>query len=375
MNNYKANFNKITKLQDKLDNNDNKMRRLIKLLEMYDKKYQIALKFKRDFPETEQKRLANSLRKYRKAIRIPEDDERSMLQFTKDKFKNTKIQNIRLKEQLAQLQEEFKQLQTHASATKNILETIHIPEFRADLMNMNYEQCFSFTTKLFEKLKRMEFYQETRTDLDMQIEQTKKEIVELTPPLPKFVYKRGKKNSQVSVAPSVEMKGATSYEDAKIKTSMKLIRESLINAKTYPLEYASKLKPIKTNFVKLTKKINQTNIKVQRNSNKMVPHQVKNPEDIRAKAAADFNDLRKLKKSVDVKEKELDQLMFSEFPEMRNMSPEGLLKWKDNLLTQQKKMREEYAEKIKRATNQLRDAKVIKARRINGLKRMLNENK
>ena len=209
----------------------------------------------------------------------------------------------------------------------------------------------------------MEILKDDIEDSRKQTVELEQEIKRLTPP-PRQMRGVSLRRFYVSVKPAPEMERMPSYERAKICEAMKCSARVFIDA-----QKTERLDPV---LKKISARLDQTEKKVEQaiaSAKKPMPvvkEPPVQPKDPRVELAENKQELAGLVHETKECQADLDTIL-TEIPKIRTETPKGLLKWRENLLKQRDRMRTEYEREIKRAREQLADAKIIRRSRVNSL--------
>ena len=314
--------------------------------------------------------LRRRLNEYRKKVGRPKNSNKSLLQFTIDKFETRQATIRELDEEIEKLETTFQIVKKQAEITKLILKSLNIPKFKDEFMKMDFSKCLILDPKVLKALRNMEFYTNEIKEKEKRVKLLQRDVNNLRPPEP--VMKVAKHNTRRdSVKPAPEMLGCVSFEESRMKLAMKKINPILRKGKESPNHLSISFKNLSQKMNSSNKKLADLKIKINKiklNNQKNSGEGASVYQEIKKKATS----LNDIKKKIEANETDLQNLLGDD-QKILQLSPEGLLKWRDDLLKQQKKNQEEYGNKIKKAQGQLKDAKFIKSKRIQGLKDMLKE--
>lgn len=300
----------------------------------------------------------------------------SLVDFTKYRFDKKRAEIDELANEIERLQRLLESLQSQASKTKTIIQNlnIQIPDLKANISQLNFKKIFDPTLldkKLYKAICSVEFYQDNIKERKEKIKQLKIDIQNLQ--LQKPSLKSSKhpiKDSIISIPPSPEMAKYESFEKRKIANGMKSLKPVLQNASINQINSISeKMKEIKTKMNSTYKSLNKV---IEKTNREVIKFKLLKPSDSHQQNKEKMNNIAMLKERIEKNKIKLKEVQ-TDNPKMRETSPEGLVKWRNDLLNQINVESTKYDSDIKLAQRQLTDAKKIYDTKIKSLQRSIDE--
>lgn len=305
----------------------------------------------------------------------PNNTSNTLVEYTIYKF-DTKRANIdELNESIKRIQEILRNLQSQAMKTKQIIQNINltIPDLKDDISKLNFDGIFDQTIlnkKLYKKIYSIDYYQNDINQRKQTIKQLKDEIQNLQPQKPSMkLVKHPAKNSIVDIPPSDEMAKCASFEQKMMENGMKNMKPVLQKAAINRTNNVSqKIKEINSKINAEHKRLNQL---IQKNYKLVTIRSLKssnNSKHIKSK----IQQMIQLKERIKANSDKLREIQTDD-PEIRKLSPDGLVKWRNDLLNRIKIESSRYDDDIKRAQIDLKNKQLISERRIKSLQKMVEE--
>ena len=358
----------ITESEKELADKRYRILDLQRKIAMYEKNLRESKRFNLIYPERERAKLRSRLQKYKKMIGQTSKSDKSLVDLTIEYFEKQRAGWKHLDVEIDAAKQRIASIQGQLSATQRLIQQLEIPEFKCDLLNFEFREIFDFNNaaiqeKILSALKKMEFHKDDIEGSRKQTAELEQEIKMLTPP-PRQMRGVSLRRFNVSVRPAPEMERMPSYERAKLCEAMKCSARVFIDAqKTERLDPV--LRKISARLDQTEKKVEQA-IATAKKPMPVVKEPPVQPKDPRVALAENKQELAGLVHETKECQADLDTIL-TEIPKIRTETPQGLLKWRESLLKQRDRMRTEYEREIKRAREQLADAKVIRRSRVNSL--------
>lgn len=307
----------------------------------------------------------------------PNKTSNALVDYTIYKFDAKRANIDELTESIKRIQEILRNLQSQAMKTKQIIQNINlkIPDLKDDISKLNFDGIFDQTIlnkKLYKKIYSIDFYQNDINQRKQTIKQLKNEIQNLQPQKPsmKFV-KHPAKNSIVDISPSKEMVKCASFEQKTMQNGMEnmkpVLQKAVINRTN---NVSQKIKEINSKTNAEHKRLNQL---VQKNY-KLVTIKSLKPSNNSELIKSKIQQMVQLKERIKANTDKLKEIQ-TDNPEIRKLSPDGLLKWRNDLLNRIKIESSKYDDDIKKAHIDLKNYKLISDKRIKSLQKMVEEKK
>lgn len=351
-------LNLIKAMENKIAEKNQRLVELQKGLDKWEAAHRRSLEFQEKFPEAERKALSLRMNKYKKNIGLTSADHPESFAAETERFfasEQAKLDN--LESLISDANQRLRKARRLARQSKQLLSALKLPEFKADMLSLNFSTSFEIDTKVFAALKNVEFHKDKIAAIEEQTNHMKQEIKALLPRRPSMKTVKPQKQN-ISVRCSTEMTGVTSYESARMHAAFKATNEAFRFAKSAPDRLRLKISAINENLttarshvLKLRKKTKQ-------------PRNTSSPRELSKISMKDVFEERTsrlglLKDSIKQTEEDIKTVLTDLPPDIRTKSPDGLMRWRDNLLRLKAKNGEEYKEKIQKATIQLNDFKVM----------------
>lgn len=307
---------------------------------------------------------------------IQNKDLNSIVDFTMYKFEKKRADINDLNEEISNLQELLRSLQSQAVKTKQIIQNLNltIPELKTDVSKLSFDKIFDQTIlnkKLYKKIYSIDYYTDDINERKQIISQLKNEIQSLQPQQPSIkLIRHPTKDSVISINPSSKMARCASYEDKMIRKGMKKLNPILQKAKTNRINNVSiSMKEVTQRINIEYKRLNQLLVK----SHKKLPTlQTLKPSDNSQQIKDKFKQIAELKEKIKSNTEMLKNIQ-TDIPKLRATSPEGLIKWRNDLLNQIKIESSRYENDIQTTKRNLENLKLISSRRINSLQKSIEE--
>lgn len=351
-------LNLIKAMENKIAEKNQRLVELQKGLDKWEAAHRRSQEFQEKFPEAERKALSLRMNKYKKNIGFTSADHpESFVAETKRFFASEQAKLDNLESLISAANQRLMKARRFARRSKQLLSALKLPEFKADMLSLSFSSSFEIDTKIFAALKNVEFHKDEIASIEEQTNHMRQEIKALLPRRPSMKTVKPRKQN-ISVKCSPEMTGVTSYESARMHAAFKAANEAFRFAKSSPDRLQLKISAINENLtsarshlLKLRKKTKQ-------------PHNACSPREIAKISMKDVfkertSRLVLLKDSIKQTEEDIKTVLTDLPPDIRTKSPDGLMRWRDNLLRLKVKNGEEYKEKIQKATIQLNDFKVM----------------
>lgn len=305
----------------------------------------------------------------------------TLLDYTILKFNKKKAEIDDLSEQIRRLQEMLAGLQSQALKTKNIIDKLNllIPNLKIEFSKLNFDETVNailLDRNTFKKVASIDFNRESINQRKSQIKQLKKEIQDLVPP--KVMLKMEKhpgnnKNNCITIPPSKEMSNAKSFEDKKIKNGMINLKPILMHASMNRTNNVSiRMRNVSASLGGFDKSIDRIKNKLQGD---VVVFKLLKPSGTFNQFKEKAKEIIELKEKIKKNKKELDEIRATDIPKIKALSPEGLLKWYNDLVKQINIESTKYDSDIDRARRQLKDAQKISDKKIAMLTKSVEEKK
>lgn len=361
---------KMTKVIDKINKTDHKSGHLINVLIEYQKKNAIVIE------RTNYRGSLAQFQDMKAALGIVDDNfpvEKLHCAVNK-RIKEAEAEKARLRKLVLDLQHQLSPSLKILSQIKPIIKEFDLSVISEPLKNFDFQELISQYQSVFNKINSIRFFDDQKKKLQSEIKELERKIENKKQiKKPKNTFQSFTDDS-FSQSPTSMFEGATSYPQAVIN---ELFKNRQFNSKLKSININ-----INDNFDELQKRISQEifpeNTKKIDNCNKVLK-QVNNTMDrylCTSMEELDFssnsvNEIRN--KLINLRQKQLENKeKLAKLVETRestkNLSPEKLLAWYNELLDHQKKMRKDLQNKIDKTKTSIQVKEhIIKRRRNNSL--------